>query len=103
MSRADRLLFTELHCVARPGCLKAIDAYFATHEMQGACLHSEPGCLTPFAQAESIKFEQYFEEWSKPGDWRKVLVRGFAVKKSAYFEVGGFAWWRRNRGRWSTL
>src|SRR5581483_11542966 len=58
--------------------------------MQGACLHSEAGCLTPFAQAESIKFEQHFEEWSKPDDWRKVLVRGFAVKKSAYFEVGGF-------------
>jgi len=89
-ARADLLLFTELHCVARPGCLRAVDAYFAAHEMQGACLHSESGCLTPFAQAESIKFEQYFEEWSKPGDWRKVLVRGFAVKKSAYLEVGGF-------------
>ena len=87
---ADLLLFTELHCVAKPGCLKAIAAYFATHEVDGACLRSEPGCLTPFAQAESIKFEQYFEEWSQPGDWRKVLVRGFAVKKSAYFKVGGF-------------
>jgi glycosyltransferase involved in cell wall biosynthesis len=89
-ARADLLLFTELHCVARPGCLKAIATYFATHDLDGACLHSEPGCLTPFARAESIKFEQYFEEWSQPGDWRKVLVRGFAVKKSAYFKVGGF-------------
>jgi glycosyltransferase involved in cell wall biosynthesis len=89
-ARADMVLFTELHCVARPGCLKAIADYFATHDMHGACLHSEPGCLTPFAKAESIKFEQFFEEWSKPGDWRKVLVRGFAVKKAAYFKAGGF-------------
>ena len=87
---ADLLLFTELHCVARPGCLKAIADYFSTHEMEGACLKSEPGCLTPFARAESIKFEEFFEEWSKPGDWRKVLVRGFAVKKRAYLDVGGF-------------
>jgi len=87
---ADLLLFTELHCVARPGCLKAISAYFATHEMDGACLRSESGCLTPFARAESTKFEEYFEEWSRPGDWRKVLVRGFAVRKSAYLKAGGF-------------
>jgi len=89
-ANADLLLFTELHCVARPGCLKAIADYFATQEMDGACLRSEPGCLTPFAKAESIIFEQYFEKWSLPGDWRKVLVRGFAVKKSAYFKAGGF-------------
>ena len=89
-ARADLLLFTELHCVARPDCLKAIAAYFATHEVQGACLKSEPGCLTPFARAESIKFEEYFEQCSQPGDWRKVQVRGFAVKKTAYFDVGGF-------------
>ncbi|MDR3468479.1 MAG: glycosyltransferase [Xanthobacteraceae bacterium] len=89
-ANADLLLFTELHCVARPGCLKAIADYFATQEMDGACLRSEPGCLTPFAKAESIKFEQYFEDWSRPRDWRKVLVRGFAVKKTAYFKSGGF-------------
>jgi hypothetical protein len=90
MANADLVLFTELHCVARHGCLKAVADYFATHDMHGACVRSEPGFLTPFAQAESMKFEQYFEEWSQPGDWRKVLVRGFAVKKSAYLKVGGF-------------
>jgi hypothetical protein len=89
-ARADLVLFTELHCVARPGCLKAIADYFATHEEHGACLRSDPGCLTKFAQAEGMKFEQYFAEWSRPGDWRKVLVRGFAIKKSSYFKVGGF-------------
>lgn len=89
-ANADLLLFTELHCVARPGCLKAVSDYFATEDLDGACLRSEPGCLTPFARAESIKFEQYFEHWSQPGDWRKVLVRGFAVKKSGYFKAGGF-------------
>jgi hypothetical protein len=89
-ARADLLLFTELHCVARPGCLKAIADYFVTNDVHGACLRSEPGCLTKFAQAEGMKFEQYFEDWSRPGDWRKVLVRGFAVKKDSYFKVGGF-------------
>ena len=89
-ARADLLLFTEFHCIARPDCLEKLARYMAGNPLDGACLHSEGDDTNAFARVERRLFEESFRLWSQPGDWRKVLVRGFAIRREAYFAAGGF-------------
>src|SRR5204863_1746803 len=57
----------------------------------GACIRSfgdDSG--NPVARCEQRWYADGFREWSREGDWRKVTIRGFAILRDAYLEVGGF-------------
>ncbi|MCW8130985.1 MAG: hypothetical protein KIS92_11600, partial [Planctomycetota bacterium] len=43
------------------------------------------------ALMEERMYKQLFPEWSAPGDWRKVMIRAFAIKREVFLSVGGFA------------
>jgi Glycosyltransferase like family 2 len=92
-ARGKWLLFTEAHCVAAPNCLAELLAYLEAHEKNfvGACLRSTTdGNPHPLARLEERSYEEGFAEWSAEGDWRKVIIRGFAIRRDIYLEVGGF-------------
>ena len=92
-ARGKWLLFTEAHCVAEPNCLAELTAYLQTHETQfaGACIRSlTDGSSQPLARLEERWYLDGFAAWSREDDWRKVTIRGTAVRRDAYEKVGGF-------------
>ena len=92
-ARGRWLLFTEGHTVAEPGCLSSLLGYLSEHEptYAGACIRSTPdGSSHPVAKCERRWYAEGFEEWSREGDWRKVTIRGFAIRRDAYLDAGGF-------------
>jgi hypothetical protein len=89
-ARARMLFFTEFHCMGEPDCLEQLWTYLQAHDFDGACVRTIPECPNAFASVEHGLFEELFGEWSQPGDWRKIFVRGVAISSEAYFEAGGF-------------
>jgi hypothetical protein len=85
------LFFTELHCEADPDCLQAMSQWLCAHpKAAGACVGSRNRNLTPLAELEEAVIERLCREWTQPDHWRRVLVRGTALSRAAYFAVGGF-------------
>src|SRR5215471_1502379 len=81
------LLFTEAHCLAEPTCLERLLEYLHAHarEYVGACLRSrsaESG--DPVAGAEDRWYRDGAAVWTREGDWRKVTIRGFAIRRDVY-------------------
>ena len=87
------ILFTEGHTVAEPNCVSELLAHLNGHDSRyaGACIRSlSDGSTDPIAKCERRWYAEGFEEWSREGDWRKVTIRGFALRRDIYLEVGGF-------------
>ncbi len=89
-ARGRILLITEPHCMGEPDCLEELLGFLARTDFDGACLRTVAITPNAFGRLESRVFEEGFSEWSRPGHWCKVVVRGFAVTRRAYTEVGGF-------------
>ena len=92
-ARGRWLLFTEAHTVAEPDCLSSLLRYLSANESRyaGACIRSfSDGSDNPVARCEQRWYADGFSEWSLEGDWRKVTIRGFAIRRDVYLEVGGF-------------
>ncbi|GIW79331.1 MAG: hypothetical protein KatS3mg105_1138 [Gemmatales bacterium] len=89
-AKAPIVLITEMHCLAKRNCLEAVVEHFETHDHAGACLPTIPGKSNVLAAVEHALFTGYFAEWSRDEDWRKVLVRGFAIRRQCYLDAGGF-------------
>jgi hypothetical protein len=92
-ARGKWLLFTEAHCAADPACLAELVAYLQAHEGRyaGACIRSTTdGSSNPLARMEERWYREGFETWSREGDWRKVTIRGTALRRDVYAKVGGF-------------
>jgi hypothetical protein len=91
-ARGQILLFVEAHCVLEPDTIRELAAFFATGLFDGACLTALHDSANEFARMEGLHFEKHFHEWSREEDWRKVMVRGFAVLRRVYCEVDEFPW-----------
>jgi hypothetical protein len=92
-ARGRWLLFTEGHTVAEPNCLSSLLEYLAENESSyaGACIRSLPdGSSDPIANCERRWYDEGFAEWSREGDWRKVTIRGFGIRREVYLDSGGF-------------
>jgi hypothetical protein len=92
-ARGRWLLFTEGHTVAEPDCLSSLLDYLTERESDyaGAAIRSLPdGSSNPISKCERRWYADGFDEWSREGDWRKVTVRGFAIRRDAYLDAGGF-------------
>ena len=88
-ARGEILLFTESHCFAAPNCLAELDRFLLTHPDAGVCCHSV-GIASGFRDREDLAmFEEGFRLFVREGDWRKVNVHGFALRRQVYLEVGG--------------
>ncbi len=84
------LFFTEPHCMAEPECLEELTAFFAAHDYDGGCCRSVGICLNGMARMEERLFDDGFRSFSRRGDWRKVILRGFAIHRDIFLQAGGF-------------
>ena len=92
-ARGRWLLFTEAHCLAEPVCLERVLEYLRVQgpDCVGACLRSQhDGSRHPVALAEARWYREGAAAWTRDGDWRKVTIRGFAIRRDVYLAVGGF-------------
>jgi hypothetical protein len=89
-AQGEYLFFTESHCMAEPDAISETIAYIQTHSLDGFCAHDVPICPNRIAKVEAKMFAQGFQEWSKEDHWMKVILRGVAIRKAAYMDVGGF-------------
>lgn len=90
-ARGGMLVFTENHCMAAGDCLERLAAWFDAHPgMDGACLNSVTAKINTFARMEDLVFEARFSDWKTPEHWHKALLRGFAVRRAVFDDVGGF-------------
>jgi hypothetical protein len=90
-ARAELLLFTEAHCVAEPDAAEALLRCFAAPARTAAAqLAGEPLASNAFAGFETRLLRDGLR--AHPDDaWRRVSLRGFAVRRSAWEAAGGFA------------
>ena len=101
-ARGRWLVFTEPHATAEPDCLAELADYLGRTACEGACLRSVAGDnRTTFAHLEERMFQEGFAEWSRPGDWRKVILRGFVVRRDVYQAVGGFEYRYERFAEWA--
>ena len=92
-ARGRWLLFTEAHCIAEPSCLTSLLGFLSDggSAYVGAAIRSFAGPTADvIARCERRWYDDGFKEWSREGDWRKVTIRGFAIRRDVYLEVGGF-------------
>jgi glycosyltransferase involved in cell wall biosynthesis len=90
LARGRILLFTEGHCELARDTVRELVAFFDTGEHDAACLSYAGRSRNAFGRMEQRQFDEWFAGWRQPGDWRKVLFRGFGVLRRVYREVGGF-------------
>jgi hypothetical protein len=103
-ARGDVLLFTEAHCLAEPDAAEALlrrfaEPWTATPPRAGtagaagpaaAQLAGEPLASNAFAAFETRLLRDGLR--AHPDDaWRRVSLRGFAVRRAAWEAAGGFA------------
>ncbi|MGE3806733.1 MAG: glycosyltransferase family 2 protein [Gemmataceae bacterium] len=88
-ARTELIFSTESHCLAHPRCLEEIMKYLARHEVDAASVASYDGCVNSFARVEARRFNELKEVWDRPDDWRKIMIRGFAIPRKLWQEMGG--------------
>jgi hypothetical protein len=91
-ARGSILFFTEDHCVAQAGCLAAVQQHFETTEDSGASVHWGHINNNDVARMEELLSHIDAKQWLRPDHWNKVRIRGFAVRRTAYLDAGGFDW-----------
>lgn len=90
-ARGTVLVFTELHCLADAGCLAAFDAWFLAHpEAAAAVVNSREAGAGEVARLSRFLFAAQLAEARQPGSWRRLHIRGFAIRRSAYETTPGF-------------
>ena len=89
-ARAPTVVLTESHCAADPRCLEEVLRHFEHTGDDAACLASDGASMSVVARLEQRLFDEGFIEWSSDGHWRKVLLRGCAIRREAYEASGGF-------------
>lgn len=90
-ARGDILLFSEDHVIAEPNCLQSVQSFFHERNVEAATLSW--GCIskTVFAKAEE-RYNDLDRAQIESGSesWNRVRIRGFAIKKALYENIGGF-------------
>src|SRR5262249_19569437 len=88
-ARGEFLILTESHCIPEPDFLEAMDRFLASSSWDGACCRSIPICPNALARMDHVTFEEGYQIFREEGDWRKVNVHGFAIRRQTYLDVGG--------------
>jgi predicted dehydrogenase len=89
-ARGRLLLFTEPHCVAEPQCVEELLDFMQHTDFDGACCRTVAASSNAVARMEQRVYDDGFREWSRPGNWCKVILRGFLIYRQVYLDEGGF-------------
>jgi hypothetical protein len=89
-ARADLLLFTEAHCVAEREVAEALVRRLAASRAAAAMSAGEPLASNAIARFETRLHRESLRDY--PADrWRRVALRGLAIRRTAWIEAGMFA------------
>ena len=87
----EMLFFTESHCLPEPGTLASADAVARENtEWAGFSGRSIPITGNLLSEIEAEWYGPEIEFGMNEHPWRKVLDQCFVVRRSAYFQAGGF-------------
>jgi hypothetical protein len=90
-ARGDVLFFTESHCLPEPETLARADAVAHLNpEWAGFSCRSVPITDNLLSKIEAESYGRDIEFGMTEHPWRKVLDQCFVVRRSAYFQAGGF-------------
>lgn len=87
--QADLLVFTEGHCLAEPEAAAEILRVLSSPEVAAVNAGSSHLESTIIARQQSLLEHQWVASWPA-GHWRTISLRGFAVRRQVYDQVGGF-------------
>jgi hypothetical protein len=86
----DFLFITESHCLPKRDCLEAMERFLIAHpQLAGACTDSIPAYASPYEELDAQISIVGFRALAQSDDWRKLIVHGFALRRSIYFDLGG--------------
>jgi hypothetical protein len=83
------VFLTESHCLPDKDCLVELDLFFRQHSFDGCCCRSVGVALRFQDRLDLEMFDEGFDLFRRDGDWRKVNVHGFALRRRVYEEAGG--------------
>lgn len=89
-AKGEFLLFSEPHCRAEPDTIVETIKFFDTTDFAGFCVRTIPEYQNKIGELEAIYYEECLQRWKQPSDWRKVIMRGFGIRKHTFSRVGGF-------------
>ena len=90
-ARGDVFFFTESHCLPEPETLARADATAHLNpEWAGFSCRSVPITHNLLSKIEAESYGRDIEFGMTEHPWRKVLDQCFVVRRSAYFQAGGF-------------
>jgi hypothetical protein len=89
-ARGAILFFTEDHCIADPECLEAAARFLEDEAYAGATVRWGHINHTVVARMEQLLNEIDARTWFEADHWNNVRIRGFALRRSVYRELGGF-------------
>jgi hypothetical protein len=97
----ELVFLTESHCIPAPTCLEATDRFLASNpHLAGAATNSRASCENAYARIDADTFYEGFDEFLRPGDWRKMNVHGYAMKRKIFLALGGY---RHEYGRFAEM
>jgi hypothetical protein len=88
-ARADVLLFTEAHCLAAPDAVEILLRHLSAPLAVAAQLGGAPLVPNDFARFESRLLIENRDQYPEDA-WRRLSLRGLAVRTSVFRAVGGF-------------
>ena len=89
VARGEILFMTEPHCLAETECLEELVAYLRRTGYDGCCCRSTPLDGNRLSEMEEVLYNEGFREWSRPGHWCKLILRGFAIQREVFVDAGG--------------
>lgn len=89
---SEWIFITEPHCEPEPDVLRNMMSYLADAGFDGAACYSDGLSDNNYvARLEDEVFAADFATKGQEAHWNKIVLRGFALRRSAYLDAGGFA------------
>ncbi len=88
-ARGEFVILTESHSPAEPDFLDKMDQFLQSSSLDAACCNALPMCSGALSRLDAKCFEEGFQQYRRPEDWRKVNIHGFALRRSVYLKIGG--------------
>ncbi len=89
-SSSEWIFLTEPHCEAPPDAVTELRQFFEQSEAAGFCTDCVDKIESPWGGMEAFYSEEGFEQWKQEGNWSKMIMRGFGIRRTAYEAAGGF-------------
>jgi hypothetical protein len=87
---SDWLLLTENHVEALPDTLeRAVEGIVETPGLDAASIEHGHIAPTPTGELGVDWFDQVYGEWYSPGNWRRLNLAGYVIRRDVYDGVGG--------------